>query len=24
MIVAINLTLGILTSAIGASGRWWG
>jgi uncharacterized membrane protein len=24
MVVAINLTLGILTSAIGASGRWWG
>jgi uncharacterized membrane protein len=23
MVVAINLTLGILTSAIGASGRWW-
>jgi uncharacterized membrane protein len=23
-IVAINLALGILTSAIGASGRWWG
>lgn len=24
MIVAINLSLGLLTSAIGASGRWWG
>jgi uncharacterized membrane protein len=24
MIVAINLALGILISAIGASGRWWG
>jgi uncharacterized membrane protein len=24
MIVAANLTLGLLTSAIGASGRWWG
>lgn len=23
-IVAINLSLGLLTSAIGASGRWWG
>jgi uncharacterized membrane protein len=24
MIVATNLTLGLLTSVIGASGRWWG
>jgi uncharacterized membrane protein len=24
LIVAINLTLGMLTSVIGASGRWWG
>lgn len=24
MTVAVNLTLGLLTSAIGASGRWWG